>query len=40
MPEISAAIYLAQLGITAGGQADEIQGSFEIFKIHSTSKNT
>ena len=31
--EISEALHLAQLGLTAGRQADEIQVNFEIFKI-------
>ena len=32
--EISGALYLAQLGLTAGWLADEIQLIFENFKIH------
>ena len=32
--EISGALHLAQLGLTAGWQADEIQLIFENFKIH------
>jgi len=36
--EISGAIHLAQQGLTAGRQADEIQVNFEIFKIHCTAK--
>ena len=31
--EISGALHLAQPGLTAGWQADEIQADFEIFKI-------
>ena len=31
--EISGALHLAQPGLTAGRQADEIQADFEIFKI-------
>ena len=31
--EISGALHLAQLGLTAGWLADEIQVNFEIFKI-------
>ena len=31
--EISGALHLVQLGLTAGWQADEIQVNFEIFKI-------
>ena len=31
--EISGALHLAQLGLTAGRLADEIQVNFEIFKI-------
>ena len=31
--EISGALHLAQPGLTAGRQADEIQVNFEIFKI-------
>ena len=31
--EISRALHLAQLGLTAGWLADEIQADFEIFKI-------
>ena len=31
--EISGALHLAQLDLTAGWQADEIQADFEIFKI-------
>ena len=31
--EISGALHLAQLGLTAGRLADEIQTDFEIFKI-------
>ena len=31
--EISGALHLAQLGLTAGWLADEIQADFEIFKI-------
>jgi len=36
--EISGAIHLAQPGLTAGRQADEIQVNFENFKIHCTAK--
>ena len=41
--EISGALHLAQPGLTAGRQADEIQVNFEIFKIgcrlkHSTCR--
>ena len=40
--EISGAIHLAQLGLTAGWQAgrqaDEIQVNFEIFKVGCRSK--
>ena len=40
--EISGALYLAQLGLTAGRQAvrpaDEIQVNFEIFKVGCRSK--
>ena len=32
--EISGALHLAQPGLTAGWQADEIQLIFENFKIH------
>ena len=32
--EISGALLLAQLGLTAGRQADEIRVDLEIFKIH------
>ena len=31
--EISGALHLAQLGLTAGKLADEIQVNFEIFKL-------
>ena len=31
--EISGALHLAQPGLTAGWQANEIQAAFEIFKI-------
>ena len=31
--EISGVLHLAQPGLTAGWQADEIQADFEIFKI-------
>ena len=31
--EISGALHLAQPGLTAGWQADEIQVNFEIFKL-------
>ena len=31
--EISGALHLAQPGLTAGRQADEIQVNFEIFKV-------
>ena len=31
--EISGALHLVQLGLTAGRQADKIQADFEIFKI-------
>ena len=31
--EISGALHLAQLGLTAGRLADEIQADFDIFKI-------
>ena len=36
--EISGALHVAQLGLTAGRQADEIQVNFEIFKIGCRSK--
>ena len=36
--EISGALHLAQPGLMAGRQADEIQVNFEIFKIGCTSK--
>ena len=36
--EISGALYLTQLGLTAGWQADEIQVNFEIFKVGCRSK--
>ena len=36
--EISGALHLAQPGLTAGRQADEIQVNFEIFKIGCRSK--
>ena len=36
--EISGALHLAQPGLTAGKQADEIQVNFEIFKIGCRSK--
>ena len=36
--EISGALHLAQLGLTAGWLADEIQLIFENFKIHYRSK--
>ena len=31
--EISGALHLAQPGLTAGWQADEVQVNFEIFKV-------
>ena len=36
--EISGALHLAQLGLTAGWLADEIQVNFEIFKVGCRSK--
>ena len=36
--EISGALHLVQLGLTAGRQADEIQVDFENFKIGCMSK--
>ena len=36
--EISRALHLAQPGLTAGWQADEIQVNFEIFKVGCRSK--
>ena len=36
--EISGALHLAQLGLTAGWQSDEIQVNFEIFKVGCRSK--
>ena len=36
--EISGALHLAQPGLTAGWQADEIQVNFEILKIGCRSK--
>ena len=36
--ETSGALHLAQPGLTAGRQADEIQVNFEIFKIGCRSK--
>ena len=36
--EISGALHLAQLGLMAGRQADEIQVNFKIFKIGCRSK--
>jgi len=36
--EISGAVHLAQPGLTAGRQADEIWVNFDIFKIHCTAK--
>jgi len=36
--EISGDVHLAQPGLTASKQADEIQVNFEIFKIHCTVK--
>ena len=36
--EISGALRLAQHGLTAGRQADEIQVNFEIFKVGCRSK--
>ena len=36
--EIAGAIHLAQLGLTAGRLADEIQVNFEIFKVGCKSK--
>jgi len=36
--EISGAVHLAQMGLTAGRQADEIQVNFKILKIHCTVK--
>ena len=36
--EISGALHLAQPGLTAGWQADEIQVNFEIFKVVCRSK--
>ena len=38
--EISGALHLAQSGLTAGWQADEIQVNFEIFKIGCRSKSS
>ena len=36
--EISGALHLAQPGLTAGWQADEIQVNFKIFKVGCRSK--
>ena len=36
--EISGALHLAQPGLTAGRQADEIQVNFEIFEVVCRSK--
>ena len=36
--EISGALHLAQPGLTAGWQADEIQVNFEIFNVGCRSK--
>ena len=36
--EISGALHLAQPGLMAGWQADEIQVNFEIFKVGCRSK--
>ena len=36
--EISGALHLAQPGLTAGWQVDEIQVNFEIFKVGYRSK--
>jgi len=36
--EISGAVHLAQPGLTAGRQADEIRVNFKVFKIHCTAK--
>ena len=36
--ESSGALHLAQPGLTAGRQADEIQMNFEIFKVGCRSK--
>ena len=36
--EISGTLHLAQPGLTAGWQADEIQVNFEIFKVGCRSK--
>ena len=36
--EISGALHLAQPGLMAGRQADEIQVNFEIFKVGCRSK--
>ena len=36
--ETSGALHLAQPGLTAGWQADEIQVNFEIFKVGCRSK--
>ena len=36
--EISGALHLAQTGLTAGWQADEIQVNFEIFRVDCRSK--
>ena len=36
--EISGALHLAQPGLTAGRQADEIQVNFKIFKVGCRSK--
>ena len=36
--EISVALHLAQPGLTAGWQADEIQVNFEIFNVGCRSK--
>ena len=38
--EVSGALHLAQPGLTAGRQADEIQVNFEIFKIVCRSKHS
>ena len=38
--EVSGALHLAQLGLTAGRQADEIQVNFENFKTNCTPKHS
>ena len=40
LSEISGAVHLAQPGLTAGRQADEIQVNFEFFKIHCTTEHS